>query len=211
MKRIQIALALILIITPSTTLASPLTDRVEKRRLQRLQSTEQGTTIRLSRQIVQPKVSARRRQAQTSGIVTRIIDGSVIHVQMPNGDTETVRLLGAEAPILQTGSKKQQCFAEKSKETLAGLLLGEVVHLQKDDNVREDGQGRILRYVYKQTTDVNAWMIDRGFAFADRNNTYARSQRYIDKEYDAQKYDRGLWGPYCEYNQSPSIEFEILQ
>lgn len=199
------------ILLPQTVSASALTDRVEQRRLQRLQQEEEVPTIRFGKQIIQPRVSARRRQTQTSGIVTRIIDGSVIHVQMPNGDTETVRMLGAEAPILQTGSKKQQCFAEKSKETLAGLLLGEAVYLQKDDNVREDGQGRVLRYVYKQTTDVNAWMIDRGFAFADRNNTYTRSQRYIEKEYNAQKYGRGLWGSFCDYNPSPSIEFEILQ
>lgn len=211
MKRIQIALALILIITPSTTLASALTDRVEKRRLQRLQVTEQRTTVYLGRQILQPRVSTRRRQTQTSGIVTRIVDGSVIHVRLPNGDTETVRLLGAEAPILQTGSKKQQCFAEKSKETLSGLLLGKEVYLQKDDNVRKDNKGRLLRYVFLQTQDINSWMVDRGFSFADRNNTYTRSQQYIDKEYDARKYDRGLWGPFCDYNPRPNIEFEILQ
>ncbi len=188
------------IVLPHAAEAMTLQERVEQRRL-----------IRLGRTVQEVRVSPRRVSSYTDGIVTHVVDGSVFQVRMNSGETQTVRTLGSEAPILQTGSKKQQCFAEKSREKLTALLLGKGVRLIKDDSYRKDNEGRLLRYVRRDTLDINGWMIWNGYAFADKENDYEQKTDYIEREYDSRRYEKGLWGNFCDYHPDPSVQFEILQ
>ena len=205
-----------LILTPFSLEAknSSLQDRVEQRRLERLNNAneeQKPNEIRIGKTIRQTITSPRRISAQSNATVLQVADGSVVQVRMSNGELQTIRTLGSEAPVIREGSKKEQCFALLSKEKLANLLVGKEVHLQKDDNFYKDNDGRLLRYVYVATQDIGAWMIRNGYAFSDKENSHRKQSYYNLLEQEAKEDDRGLWSPYCEYNPNPAVEFEILQ
>ncbi len=177
---------------------TPLQERVEHRKMQRLGQAEQ---------IQSPRRFVRTKQ----GTVVRVVDGSAIVVRMENGQYWQVRTLGAEAPLIDTGSSKQQCFALEAKQKLSDLILQRNITLERDKNYQKDNNQRYLRYVRLGTLDVNGYMLDSGYAFADDKNAHARSADYDEREAEARKYDRGLWGDYCTYKPNPRRVFEVLQ
>jgi endonuclease YncB( thermonuclease family) len=83
--------------------------------------------------------------------VLRVLDGDTIEV-IHRGDTETLRLIGIDAPALG------EPFAAEAKEALEGMLLGNEVGLQFDAQER-DPLGRLLAYVWY-------WDLE-GYAFAN--------------------------------------------
>ena len=166
--------------------------------------------IRLGHNVRTRRMSPRRVRQQNLGTVTSVIDGSVIQVELESGDTEIVRTLGSEAPLLLTGSTKDQCFAAEGKQKLEEMILGKQVALEKDRNFHRDNYGRLLRYVRLNSLDVNGWMVSSGYAFSDLRNAHRRMTDYHERQLDARENERGLWGHFCEYN--PDLDtIEILQ
>ena len=139
-----------------------------------------------------------------------VVDGSVIQVKLENGEVETIRTLGSEAPLLLTGSTKDQCFAQEAKQKLEGLILGKQVALERDRNYHRDNFGRLLRYVRLNSLDVNGWMVSSGWSFVDGRNAHKRGTDYHARQAEAMDYERGLWGHICEYN--PDLDtIEVLR
>lgn len=213
-------LLLTLLFLPTTVLAQEsnsgvtLRDRAVLRGVQRLGiGTDFGirtNMIRLGHNVRTRRMSPRRVVAGSEGEVIDIVDGSLLHVRFADGSVETVRTLGAEAPLLDTGTEKQQCFAREAIEQLRKLTLGKTVLLEKDRNFRNDNLGRLLRYVRLNSLDVGGWMIWNGYAFSDNNNSYRRQTDYQARQREAREYERGLWGHYCEYN--PDLDtIEVLE
>lgn len=201
-------------LAPALALAltlTPLQERVELRRQARMEQPQTQTTeVRLGRTI--RHAGSLRRIAHTEqGEVVRVVDGSVILLKMADGSYRQIRTLGAEAPLIDTGSTKEQCFALEAKQKLTDLLLHKQVTLERDRDYQKDNQQRYLRYVRLGTLDVNGYMIDSGYSFADDENVHDRSSDYALREREAREYDRGLWGDYCTYNPSPSRTFEVIQ
>lgn len=185
---------LLLLFIPSTILAhgsATLRDHANQRAL-----------IRIGRTIRQRAVSPRRVQDSIRGTVTNVIDGSVMIVLLDSGKTVTVRTLGAEAPLLTTGTDKEQCFALQAKVQLENLVLHKSVELEKDRNYNADNYGRWLRYIRLNSLDINRWMIDNGNSFADSRNGHRRQASYHASQAEAMDYERGLWGHICEYNEN---------
>lgn len=166
---------------------------------------------RLGRYIYTRRYNPRRFTFSERATVTGIIDGSVLRVETERGKTENVRTLGAEAPLMITGSNKAQCFAAKSQYELEKLLLRKVIHLERDRKFQRDNRGRLLRYVKLDGLDVNGWMLWNGYAQADRNNQYSKQMDYLSREDDARENHRGMWGDVCDYNPTPSKTIRILQ
>lgn len=207
-------LLLLALLLPTSAAALTLEERVEQRRQARLAATHQAEPVEVIRfgRTVQPRTTSPRRLTRSeTGTVTRVVDGSVIVVQMTSGTEYQVRTLGAEAPLLRTGSTKDQCYAQKSKQALENLLLGQTVRLQRDENYQYDNTRRLLRYVYLGTHDMNAYMISQGFSFADDENTHRKSASYSQLEQEARENDIGLWNDFCTYNPNPSRTIEILE
>lgn len=218
MKTFTLLLTLLLLPTGAfaqTDDAITLRDRAAYRGVQRLeQSTQLGIRaqfVRLGRNVRTRDMSMRRLQNFNEGIVTDVVDGSVIVVELANGTTEVVRTLGAEAPLLNTGSDTAQCFALEAQFALSHLLLNKPVTLERDRNYQRDNAGRLLRYVRLNSLDINGWMIGSGYAYADDNVAHRRFENYQLRETEARDYDRGLWGTACDYNPNPRLEFDVLQ
>jgi len=99
------------------------------------------------------------------GIVVSVIDGDTIELDL-GLDTETVRLLGVDAPESVHPTSPVQCFGKEASEQLTELLPpGTVVHPRRDAQSR-DRYGRLLLHVFRASDDlhVNRWLIEQGLA-----------------------------------------------
>lgn len=97
-------------------------------------------------------------QGGETGVVTRVIDGDTIDVQI--GDVGyRVRYVGVNTP-----ESDESCYRE-AKEANNALVGGQTVTLIQDVS-NTDRYGRLLRFVYVGNTFVNAALVQQGFAEA---------------------------------------------
>lgn len=129
------------------------------------------------------------------GTVIGVIDGDTIRV-VTGDTTQTVRLLGIDAPEIAHGSVQLECYGEESTTTLARMVEGKVVDLEADESQGDlDKYGRLLRYVWvNDDTLVNNEMLLRGAAF---EYTYDKPYQYQPlfnaSELLAKQQGSGLW------------------
>ena len=114
-----------------------------------------------------------------SGKVISIHDGDTITI-LQNKTQIKVRLFGIDAPELK------QPYGKKSKQFLANLIAGEVVEV--DENGK-DRYKRMIGTVYLNGADINAQMVENGYAWAYRKF----SKKYTAHESKAKSQRLGLW------------------
>lgn len=125
-------------------------------------------------------------------IVISIVDGDDIVVELADGSIETVRLIGINAPEMQT----RECYSQEATDLLERLAPpGSGVGLEPDVTNR-DRYGRLLRYVSREGIFINQEMVLRGAALSriyEPDDEYAaeldRAQEQAERE------QRGLWDP----------------
>lgn len=114
-----------------------------------------------------------------SAKVVKISDGDTITILQGKQQIK-VRLFGIDAPELK------QPYGKKSKQFLANLIAGKVVEVEENG---KDRYKRILGIVYHKGQDINAQMVENGYAWA-----YVKySIIYVDQEKTARENKRGLW------------------
>ncbi len=101
--------------------------------------------------------------------LVRIIDGDTIEVANENGERETVRLVGIDAPDLNTGKAglPPEMGAEEAKARLSELLgpEGSVLQIERENDplsptgYKTDDYGRTLAVVYQNGINVNRQMV----------------------------------------------------
>ena len=114
-----------------------------------------------------------------SGKVVSIHDGDTITVLQGKQQIK-VRLFGIDAPELK------QPYGKKSKQFLANLIAGEVVEVEGNG---EDRYKRTIGTIYLNGADINAQMVENGYAWAYRKF----SKKYTLQESQAKKQRLGLW------------------
>ena len=111
--------------------------------------------------------------------VISIHDGDTITVL--NGKEQTkIRLFGIDAPELK------QPYGKKSKQFLANLIAGEAVEVEENG---KDRYKRTIGTIYLGGKDINAQMVENGYAWAYRKF----SKKYAPQESQAKKQGLGLW------------------
>ena len=114
----------------------------------------------------------------------RVIDGDTINV-----GAVRVRLHGIDAPESEqsclAGGKRWPC-GQRATRALAGEIGGRAVACRERDR---DRYGRIVAVCRHGGRDVNAWLVDQGWALAYRR--YSRA--YVDEESSARAARRGIW------------------
>ena len=92
----------------------------------------------------------------------KVVDGDTIVVKIDD-KTESVRLIGIDAPEMDENTKEK---AIESKKYLENLLKNQKIYLEKDET--QDGRdvyNRLLRYVYlRDRTLINKKMIEADMA-----------------------------------------------
>ena len=114
-----------------------------------------------------------------SGRVVSIHDGDTITVLQDKRQIK-VRLYGIDAPELK------QSYGKKSKQFLADLIAGEAVEVEENG---KDRYKRTIGSIYLNGVDINAQMVENGYAWAYRKF----SKRYAPQESKAKKQRLGLW------------------
>lgn len=157
--------------------------------------------VRIGWSIISQPDSPRRRRNIHPALITGVVDGSIVSVNLPEGTNTEVRLLGVDAPETGTATGGGECFANEARALLRENFAGTAVVLERDKRYQRDSYRRLVRYVRTGSQDIGAWMIWNGFAFADRDHPHLRSLEYLEMETDAMKHERGLWGHACDYNE----------
>ena len=127
--------------------------------------------------------------AQAVVSVVKIYDGDTVTLNTG----ERVRLLQIDTPELSP----DECFADEARVALTKLLAGPgALTLKVDPRLdKVDKYGRLLRYVFKGSTNVNLRMVELGAAapYFYRSERGAFSEKILQAAQMAQKKSLGLW------------------
>ncbi|HEX6206824.1 MAG TPA: thermonuclease family protein [Actinomycetota bacterium] len=122
--------------------------------------------------------------------VVRVVDGDTIWV----APEQRVRLIGIDTPEVDWYGGRAECYGEEAGLFMRGLLEGERVRLEYDQEPR-DRYGRTLAYVYLEDGRmVNLLLVRRGYAAVsifEPNDRYEAGLRAAERE--ARDVGRGLW------------------
>ncbi len=121
--------------------------------------------------------------------VAAVIDGDTITLL----DGRKIRYIGIDAPETSSSDSQIKCFHAEATAENERLVLGKEVQLVKDTR-NTDKYGRLLRYVYINSTSINEQLVAGGFARAKWYPPDTAAQKEIDAaQAQAQQEKRGLW------------------
>lgn len=143
-----------------------------------------------------PIVACSRSVPSFRGKVVGVSDGDTIKV-LSNREEVTVRLEGIDAP------EARQSFGNQSKQALSHLVFGREVTVLY---TTEDRAGRNIGTVFLNGTDINAKMIEDGWAWHYKD--FGENARFASLERKAQSAKRGLW---ADSNPLPPWEYRARQ
>lgn len=141
--------------------------------------------------------------------VTRVIDGDTLEVAFPNGERDTVRLLGVDTPETSLGSVSPGEF-EGIPDTTAGRdhlyqwgrnatdhatarLAGREVRIAIDETATRRGSfGRLLVYVYVDGENFNKQLLADGYARM-YDSRFSMRAEFRELERGARDGSTGLW------------------
>jgi micrococcal nuclease len=115
------------------------------------------------------------------GKVISITDGDTLKILVDNSQV-TVRLDGIDAP------EAKQSFGDKSKDALAKHVFGKTVRVRTSE---KDKYGRTLGTVFVGQQDINAKMVQEGWAWHFKK--YSKDENLAKLEIEAREAKRGLW------------------
>ncbi len=135
-----------------------------------------------------------RRTAYPHARVVEVADGDTLVVELPDGRTDTVRLLGIDTPETHHPTKGVECFGPEASAFTTAQLLGRTVQLELDVEER-DLYGRRLAYVSVDGHRFEEVLLRRGYArllVIPPNVRHGRE--FLALELEARRAGRGLWG-----------------
>jgi endonuclease YncB( thermonuclease family) len=129
--------------------------------------------------IIFPTSAITAQGVQSPAAVVRVVDGDTVDVQLEDGQTERVRLIGIDTPEVVDPRKPVQCFGREASAHAHELLDGQSVAIEMDASQgQRDVFGRLLAYVWlADGRNFGQVMIADGFA---HEYTYNLPYAYLD-------------------------------
>ncbi len=130
-----------------------------------------------------------------AAVVRRVIDGDTLILR----SGERVRLIGVDAPETARGDQAAEKFAVEATGFTRRQLEGQTVYLVFDENRaatrHRDRFGRLLAYLYRASDgmDLNANLIEQGYARAFTRFPFERLEEFRCLERRARRSHSGLW------------------
>ncbi|MFW5956476.1 MAG: lamin tail domain-containing protein [Halorhabdus sp.] len=141
--------------------------------------------------------------------ITRVIDGDTVEARFPNGELDTVRLLGVDTPettlgrvtpaefdgIPDTTAGRDHLFnwGERATAFAEERLNGTTVRIEVDPTAdRRGGFGRLLVYVHAGEQNLNRQLLAEGYARV-YESTFSMCDEFRAAEATAQENAVGLW------------------
>jgi micrococcal nuclease len=143
-----------------------------------LQLKSSGRSVANSTSVIENSV-------EESGIVTRVVDGDTIHVNI-RGKDETIRLLGINTP-----EKKKSYYFEARKFLIDNIENKSVQLVVDRDNV--DKYRRRLRYIFYENRLINVEIVENGLATTFMLDSLKYREKFINAEKFARTNEKGLW------------------
>ncbi|MDO8649217.1 MAG: lamin tail domain-containing protein [Candidatus Peregrinibacteria bacterium] len=158
-----------------------------------------------------------RKTNSMSTYVVRVIDGDTIVTERRGSgsvtegpERETVRLIGVDAPEINSEDSKEKSFGLKAKEFLRSLVIGKEVVLQNDTDT--DAYGRLLAYVFTQEgASLQAELLINGFVRVYDRFPFEKMAEYRALEQEAKNLKSGLWAGEGGENPDEELPLEIQQ
>ncbi len=155
----------------------------------------------------QPALTAvRQAEPEVAVLVTDVADADILTVQFPDGRSETLRLLGLDAPEQLPEGRAAGCYAQEAAARARTLALGQTATLEFDTRQR-DRTGRLLGYLWLdgQAESLNEQLLAEGMALpltVGPNSAYNEDLRAAAKR--AQLAKRGIWAA-CVVADAPTV------
>lgn len=141
--------------------------------------------------------------------ITRVVDGDTVEARFPNGEVDTLRLLGVDAPETfedgvspdefegipdtEAGHGHLLGWGEEAREFASAELEGETVRVAVDSVAdRRGGYGRLLVYVYADEELFNQRLLAGGYARL-YDSQFTLRDEFAATEANARSEERGLW------------------
>jgi micrococcal nuclease len=146
-----------------------------------------------------------------SGIVTKVVDGDTIHVNI-NGKDEIIRFLGINTP------EKGKEYYEEAKN----FLINEIGNRQVEilgDITDKDQYGRKLRYVFYENRLINLEILEQGLGTSFMLEDLKYKDKFVRAEGFAKDNGIGLWKKSSDLcancikliELNPKIDFFIIK
>jgi len=120
--------------------------------------------------------------------VVEVFDGDTIALD----DGRKVRLIGVDAPEVESPYRKREPFGDESAAYLSKLILNTKVSITESDPPK-DRYNRTLAYIYLGDVLVNGRIIRDGWARAYRNFHHQWSDLFLVYEREARSRGLGMW------------------
>lgn len=140
--------------------------------------------------------------------VLEVVDGDTIDVELADGSQDTVRLLGIDTPEVHADTTPgefegvpdteagQACLRAVGTNASAAVterLSGSEIRLEFDPVAdRRGGYDRLLAYVSHNETNLNYWLVERGYARV-YDTEFTKADTFYAAESGAQAANRGVW------------------
>lgn len=126
--------------------------------------------------------------ASRARLVSHVYDGDTLRL----ADGTKVRLIGVDAPEVESPYGRGEPYGEESRKFLASLVEGRKVSLTIGDPP-VDRYGRTLAYVYVDNVLVNGRIIREGWAEAYRRFPHPMRDLFVAYEREARSKGLGIW------------------
>jgi micrococcal nuclease len=127
------------------------------------------------------------------GLVTAVYDGDTIKVRFENRQERKVRLIGIDAPEIETSREEEKFRAQMSKRFAFFYLYRKAVKLSYDWEI-EDKYGRLLAYVWTEKQGLfNKFILSEGFAEVFLNFPFKYREEFVEADREARRLEKGLW------------------
>ncbi len=123
-------------------------------------------------------------QADFNGKVVKVIDGDTVDILTPKKQKVRVRLLDIDAP------ESRQAYGNAARKYLATLIAGKNVFVKEN---KKDIYQRTLGTIFLNQININAKMVESGFAWAYRYKGVANNKNMVKLESKAKQNKKGLW------------------
>lgn len=137
--------------------------------------------------------------------VVDVIDGDTIDVLLPDGSKERVRMLCVDTPEKNAEDNEPyeydditdlECLADYGQmaKKFTEQLLGKEVYIEFDGTAGLRGYyGRLLAYVYVNSTDFTAELVKKGYARVYEEGECKKKAEYLNYQQQAMQSNIGLW------------------
>ncbi len=162
---------------------------------------DQATTARREQSPSPPasptQGSDRYRYHDRDFIVTEVIDGDTLDIDVPDGDKPVtrIRLIGVDTPETKKPGEPVMYYGPEAFEFTKAQAEGKQVRIWLDAGSQtRDKYGRLLAYVRLGDGRIlNEELLSEGFAYAELRFKHGAYQKYQQLEAGARRNEKGLW------------------